>query len=378
MHAESTPHESSTGHTGAEPTFGDLLRFLWARRVRLLSSFLFLAGVSVVGLLLWHFVISRPVVEGTLDLKFRGIERHEYPSGKKFSIEDIRSPQVLAHARTNAGLPSGTAIQDLYVGVEIVPIIPAEVQARWQKQDRDGSRREEFLSHEFRLRVHPKGLTKDQSVPLLTALVKAYQDEVKFEQESALRRVADLSTLNPAELAQKIDPWDLPTLLRERETAFQRQLDALIAESRDFRDAKFRISFRDVGSDLATWDETQLAALTAFTYGSHLVRDRDLMIKRLGRRIEELNIQLKQLNGEAEQATTLVESLDRSKPLLAGALTGRDGSPLIDASALEKLVRSDYVGPVVRRIGDLLRQARETEAERARCQLQLTILSRAG
>lgn len=376
MQAESAPHEPSTHHMEAEPTFGNLLRFLWARRVRLVSIFLAFAGVSAVGLLLWRFVISRPVVEGTLDLSFRGIERHEYPSGRKFSVEDIRSPQVLSRARANAGLPSGTAIQDLYVGIEITPVIPSEVQARWRKQDRDGTRREEFLPHDFRLRVHPKGLTNDQAVQLLPALVKAYQDEVKFEQESALLRVSDFSTLNLADLIKSYDTWDLPMLFRDREAAFRQQIETLTKESHEFQDPRFGFSFRDIGADLSTWRDTRLEALTAFIYKGRFVRDRDLVMKRLQQRIDELNVRVRQTSGEAEQSTKLLEALDRSKPLLAGPLTNRDGAPLVDSTALEKLVRSDYVGPVVKRVTELHKQAKELEAEKSRAERELAMLSK--
>ena len=376
MQPENTPHEPAARQPGEEPTFGDLLHFLWARRVHLVSIFLVLAGVFAVGLLLWRFVISRPVVEGTLDLKFRGIERHEYPSGKNFSIEDIRSPEVLSRAHTNAGVPSSTAVQDLYVGVEITPVIPPEVQARWRKQDRDGVKREEFFPHDFRIRVHPKGLTSDQSVQFLPALVKAYQDEVKFEQESALRRVSDFSTLSPADLVKSYDSWDLPMLLRDREAAFRQQIETLTKESRDFQDPRFGLSFRDVGADLATWRDTRLEALTAFIYKGRFVRDRDLMMKRLQQRLDELDVQVRQISGEAEQSTKLLEALDRSKPLLAGPLTNRDGAPLVDSTALEKLVRSDYVGPVVKRVTELHKQAKELEAEKSRTARELEMLSK--
>ena len=359
-----------------DPSFGDLLHFLWARRVRLLSIFLISAGIFGIGLLSWRFLSANPVVEGTLDLSFRGIERHEYPSGKKFSVEDIRSPQILSRARQNAGLPSSTALQDLYVGVEITPVIPAEVQARWRKQDREGSKREEFLPHDFRLRVHPKGLTNNQSVQLLAALVKAYQDDVKFEQESALRRVSDFATLSLADLIKSYDSWDLPMLFRDREEAFRRQIEALTKESHDFQDPRFGFSFRDIGADLATWRDTRLEALTAFIYKGRFVGDRDLMTKRLQQRIDELDVQVRQISGEAEQSTRLLEALDRSKPLLAGPLTNRDGAPLVDSTALEKLVRSDYVGPVVKRVTELHKQAKELEAEKSRAGQELAMLSK--
>lgn len=370
--------DQPTGHENPmdEPTFGDLLRFLWSRRIRLTALFILFFGISFAGLLLWRFLIARQVAEGTLSLTFRGIERHEYPSGRKFSVEDIRSPQVLTRARANAGLPADVPIGRLYVGTEITPVIPAEVQARWRKQDRDGTKHEEFFPQEFRVRVSPAALQGDQRLQFLSAIAKAYQDEVRFEQQSALRRVADFSSLSPAELVKNYDTWDLPNLLRERERTFRQQVEALVKESREFRDPKFGLSFRDVANDLQTWRDTRLEELTAFIYRGRVVRDRDLMVKRLQQRSDELDVEQRQINGEAEQSTKLIESLDRSKPLLAGPLTNRDGAPLVDSTALEKLVRSDYVGPVVKRITELHQKAQEIQAERSRVERELGLLSK--
>ena len=222
--------------------------------------------------------------------------------------------------------------------------------------------------------MNPDGLKPDQRLQFLSALTKAYQDDVRFEQQSALRRVADLSTQSAADLVKNYDTWDLPNLLQERERAFRLQLDALVKESREFRDPKFGLSFRDVANDLQTWRDTRLEEITAFIYKGRVVRDRDLMVKRLQQRIESLNIEIQQLNGEAEQSTKLIEGLDRSKPLLAGPLTNRDGAPLVDSTALEKLVKSDYVGPVVKRITELHQKAKEIEADRSRAERELAIL----
>src|ERR1019366_2151783 len=123
--------------------------------------------------------------------------------------------------------------------------------------------------------------------------------------------------------------------------------------------------------------DTRLEALTAFIYKGRFVRDRELVMKRLQQRIDELDVQVRQISGEAEQSTKLLEALDRSKPLLAGPLTNRDGAPLVDSTALEKLVRSDYVGPVVKRITELHKQAKETEAEKTRVEREIAILGRA-
>lgn len=371
----STSRENQSVAVGGEPSFGDLVRFLWSRRVRLATLSFMIAGVLGVSLLLWRFLIARQVAEGTLSLTFRGMERHEYPSGRKFSFEDIRSPQVLTRARENAGLAGKVEIRTLYVGTEITPVIPSEVQARWRKQDRDGVRREEYFPQDFRIRVNPGLLTGDQKLQFLSAVVRAYQDDVKFEQAASLRRTADFSKMSPAELIQNYDTWDLPTLLGERERSLRHQIEALVLESRDFSDPQFNMTFRDIGNDLATWRDTRLEALTAFIYRGRVVKDRDLMLKRLQQRLGELDVLVQQLNGEADQSTKLVEALDRGKPVLAGPLTNRDGAPLVDSTALERLVKSDYVGPVVKRITELHKQAKETEAEKARVAKEIAILS---
>jgi hypothetical protein len=102
------------------------------------------------------------------------------------------------------------------------------------------------------------------------------------------------------------------------------------------------------------------------------------MARRLQERLESLDTQAKMLNGEAEQSTKLIESMDRTKPFLAGSLTNRDGAPLIDTTALEKLVRSDYIGPVVKRITELHKQAKEIEAERRRVEQEVALLAKPG
>ena len=122
-------HDPNVGpaHAIDEPSFSDLLRFLWRRRVKLTALFLLFFGISLAGILLWRFLIARQIAEGTLSLTFRGIERYEYPSGRKFSIEDIRSPQVLLRARASSGLPASVALDRLSVGTEITPVIPSEI-----------------------------------------------------------------------------------------------------------------------------------------------------------------------------------------------------------------------------------------------------------
>lgn len=357
------------------PTVGDLLRYLWGRRVRLLLLFVLLSGLGGVALVAWWIFGTRSA-HGVIALGFRGIERHEYPSGRTFTIEDIRSPKVLTRALDDVGLPPERVdLQEIYRGIDLVPIVPASVVERWKKQDRDGARREEFLPSEFALDVHPDGLDDAQRVRLLYAIVKAYQGQVKYEQEAELQRVS-ASSLPAAQLTTLYDYWDIPLLLRARADDLSTRLQVLIRESQNFRDTEVNLSFLEVDRELEIWRDTRLETLAAVVHRERLVKDPDAMRRRLEERQANLDIELRRITGQIESIAKLLEVVGQPKPVLAGQTAVREGTPLLDTNALEKILRSDYVGPVVQRSIVLQQAAASTAAAQERVQHELALLGK--
>jgi hypothetical protein len=357
------------------PTVGDLLRYLWGRRVRLLLLFVLLSGVGGIGLLGWWLFAPRSA-HALVVLGFRGIERHEYPTGKSFSIEDLRSPKVLARALDEVGLPAGsTDLEELYRGIDIVPIVPITVVERWKKQARDGTKREEYLPSEFALEVRPKNLDDTERVQLLYALVKAYQEEVKYEQEAELQRMA-AAKLPVIGLTTLYDYWDIPLLLRAQADLLATRLAVLIRDSQNFRDPEANLGFRDVNRELETWRDTRLETLAAVVHRERLVKDPDAMLRRLEERRANLDIELTRINAQVESATRLLEVVGQPQAVLAGQAAQREGAPLLDVPALEKILRSDYVGPVVSKMLLLQQEAAATAAARMRVQHEIELLGK--
>jgi hypothetical protein len=105
-----------------------------------------------------------------------------------------------------------------------------------------------------------------------------------------------------------------------------------------------------------------------------LVRNRDIVMQRIQYRIQDLDIQIKQETQEANDAIHLLGVIDRPNALLAGQLNNKDGIPVVDASALDKLIRSDYVGPVVQRVSNLQQSIQAKESDKARLEKQLSWL----
>jgi len=361
-------------HDTVPPTVGDLLRYLWGRRVRLLVLFVLLSGVGGVGLLGW-WIFGPRSAHAVIALGFRGIERHEYPSGKSFAIEDIRAPKVLTRALEDVGLDPGSyELQEVYRGIDLVPVVPSSVVERWKRQDREGTKREEFLPNEFALDVRPKGLDDAERVRLLYALLKAYQGQVKYEQQAELQRVAT-STMPVEQLTTLYDYWDIPLLLRAQADDLSARLAVLIRESHNFRDPTVNLSFLEVDRELDTWRDTRLEALSAVVHRERLVKDPEAMLRRLEERRGNLEIELQRIDRQVEATTKLLEVVEQPKSFLASQTSQRDGAPLVDMSTLDKILKSDYVGPVVVRARELHEEAAQTAAATERVRREIALLA---
>jgi hypothetical protein len=368
--------DSFEGEDYEGPGLLDGIRFLYTHRLRLAVRFLVFFGLGILAIAFIR--LSTPtVVQGTLSLTFRGMERFEYPSGKKFSVEDFRSPDLLSKALADAGVAQAKwDLKKLAAQTFITPVIPPDIQNRWKKADKDGTKKEEYYPNEFNIGFQIESLANGQLVRLFDALTENYRKQVKYEQEAALKFVGE-NDFSYDKLASSYDFWDIPGLFQNSSGLLDSQLSTLIAESLLYADAKYQMSFRKIANNLHTWQITRLQPMEALTYEGHLVKNRDIMLQRIQYRLGDIDIQIKQKTREASEAERLLGIISKPNALLAGQLNSRDGTPLVDASALDKLIKSDYVGPVVTRISRLQAETQALEAERARLQKQLAALPKA-
>src|SRR5664280_1292579 len=102
MERSADAHQAEFVEESPPPTIGDAVRYLWDRRVRLAKYFLGMLALGVVGTLAWSFARER-VAEATMSLGFKGIEKGEYPNGRKFAIADVSSPKILQEALREIG-----------------------------------------------------------------------------------------------------------------------------------------------------------------------------------------------------------------------------------------------------------------------------------
>ena len=255
--------------------------------------------------------------------------------------------------------------------------MPGEIQARWKKQEKDGAKKEEYYPNEFTLGIQVDGLTKAQRLRLFDDRAPIPgTDQIRAEGGLEFRQCAGDSYEKLA--TTTYDFWDVPSLFLDTYHSLTGPLSSLIVESLQYQEPKYQLSFREIAKQLNTWYYTRLQALEALTYQGRLVKNRDIMLQRIQYRIEDIEIQIQQKKRKPLKPNAFLGLIDRPKALLAGQLSTEKGLPMVDISALDRLIKSDYVGPVVDRISKLQQDAQSLETEKSRLQKQLEWLPKAN
>lgn len=347
-----------------ELDLADIARFFHVNRLRLIGYFSLFLVVGLGALFAWRF--TRPLkVQGRLVLSFKGIEKGEYPDGRKFSIGTLRSPDVVRAALMDTKLAGDRAAASrLSPDVEIAPVIPRSVAAKWTKQDKDGSPREEYFPSEYAVSFALAGLPREAGVRLFKALVRRYRDQEKDMESSALR----LATKNIQSdyylgLLQdsSYEYEDIPRIFDASVAPLNASLGVMFGNAAD---PVVQAGLKGVQNDLTAWSTTRLETLKALASAAGIVKNRETASARVRYRLNENNILIQQKTGEIADAFKLLAAVQKPQPLLIGQ--GGKDSAAPDAAALEHLIGGNYVSPVVKRIADLQQETKALEAEKIR------------
>jgi len=196
----------------------DLLHFFWRKRAKI-------ASYAGMGLALWVsvyailFMRAPRSAEALVELTFRGMERGEYPSGRKLLSDDFRDPAALVKALKDARIePDQLSPAQLSSSLFVVPIVPTEIQAAWKTQSQGGIQPEDFHPFEFRIAVRADALSDAQRLDLVNAVIRRYREYLKDDLKS-YRTISGLTSLTHAQILEQYDSWTVPVVLRRcRET----------------------------------------------------------------------------------------------------------------------------------------------------------------
>lgn len=354
----------------------DIVRFFYANGSKLITYFSLLMLVGLSGVFVWRS--TRPLkVQGRLVLSFKGIEKGEYPDGRKFSIENLRSPDIIGQALVDAKIATDqAAASKLSVDVEIKPIVPKAVAMRWAKQDKEGAPRDDYFPNEFAVTLALGDLPRDRGLLLFDSIVKRYQEREKAAQLSSLRITGNGSQSNfYGNLLQ--DPnYDYGDILRILDSSVG-PLNASISQilGNDL-DPALQIGLKDIQNDLSVWSVTHLETLKAMTYGGGIVKNKEVSAARVRYRLSDYSIQIRQKTEEISEAFKLLAAVQKPQPMLVGQLGKETLSPA-DSSALDRLINNNYVAPLVRRISDLQHETKALEAEKMRLERDAALIAQA-
>jgi hypothetical protein len=355
------------------PGLMDAARYLYRLRGKLVTRAAIIFAIGILAFVYMFFRAPR-YVEGTVSLGFRGIEKGEYPNGRTFSVEDFRRADVLDRALAGAGIPGGRVSRDnLAAHVYVTPVIPESIQSRWRSDEAE----EEYYPSEFRISISAAGLTNAEHVKLFNGLVSTYLETVEADQKSG-KSLTHLPDVDYDRFVAGHEYWDIPELLLQTSRSLSEKLSSAITESTQCPDSTYQLSFRGVAKKLETWEQIRLHALQAIIYQGPPARNRDLIVQRTQYRIENLDIRLRKSAQHVNEALRLLEILDQPRALASGQLSSTQGLSPVDVAALDKLIKSDYMGPVVEKISTLQERMQAAETEKDMLAKQLSWLPKSS
>lgn len=355
-----------------EIDIGEIIRSLYLMRRRLLKSFFLFFSVGLLGFGFWQY--SRPkTAVAHLVLGFKGIEKGEYPGRNKFSTDDIRAPYILDAALADVRIPRDS-MNNLRGSIGIVPVIPSNITAQWKKTNNDGGRREEYFPNEFDISMGLNTLPDAKGLQLLDAILRRYRERVKLEQVATFQFVSDWSKTSPEQFLEKYDYWDIPEILNQDVELMSSYLNQLSVDAPDYENPTLQFLFQDIRKDLNIWSATHLNLLRAMASTGRFLKNKDLVLMKIRYRLETLSIEIRQRQGEIAENMKLIETLQ--KPQRTLALTTADKTEL-DSSAVDRLLKNDYIAPLVKRIMTLQQETKTLEAEQSHLAKAVVVIAKA-
>ena len=323
-------------------TVSDYWRILQKWKTFILAMVL-IAVVLSSGIVLLKYPIKY-VTESTIELNFKGIEKHTYPDESPFAQDQIIAPAILAKVvDTLKSVIDETQLNKLRDSIGIRAITPPEIQEKiaQAKKRNDAfeyspnqfvvsftTRRHEILGPQVRERI-------------LLAIVDEFRKdfEHKFSEEP-------LVVINFADnMIEKYDYVDVLETLSVKLSNILTFLDAKIQDAGFFRSARTGLSFIDIKNDVQLMESLELGNLEAIIKNGLLTKNKDTLINKYRHKIRSIDFAMRKKEGEAAVARDLLQAMqtaERYDVKTSSAPRNGETNIVIDSSLIKNLIKNDY------------------------------------
>lgn len=344
--------------------------FARLRRGMLLTFGLCLLGLAAAAVLFTAAGLFQDVTTSSrVVFSFPGFEKGEYPDKSKFSLDDIRSPEIIAEALKRKGLDATEETQGkVRAALSIEGIIPDSVIKERDKQRAAGQTPRVYLPDEYTLTLSlPRtfALTPRQRELLLSEIVSVYKE--KF-----IRTYVALP-LNAGKAFESLagaDYFDYELVLRRESQNIDTFLTQMTETARAFRSPRTNLTFNDLLKQSQLFTQIRLNEVLGLIRRDGLSKDRNLAMVKMDYYLKTLGDE-EHLAVEQEKVVQalLKQTQEREQNYALGvkSQTGqqRNDALVVDQGLVDSLLVNDAYNFLVRQSLEASLKTRKIQSEMA-------------
>ena len=317
---------------------------------------LIIVAVGVLSSYLFSLKDVQSITEALIQFNFSGIEKHLYPDGKEFDLNDLIAPDILYDIAKTIKDPKLSRLFSKnprsYLFVD--PLIPVEVAALAQEMKKVQKKTLFFLPNQYYLRfIQP--VFGPFPYEVRKQILYTDMDLFKNKFLDAYVRRPLLAIDLPESVLSQNDYIDAFQILSNQANTYIGFLNTMVSTAGYYRSPRTGKTFVDLQASMKNLKEIELPGVESIIYYFYLSKQKDFLLTKTQFKIKQME---KQRQKKAmETATTndlLKQVLEKDKGSSSSALrsAGSNTQFVFDSSNLDKRNEREYISMLVRRALD--------------------------
>ena len=312
-----------------------------------------IVGACIVIGGIYILINASSVSECKVALTFSGIDKHEYPNGKKFEMNDLIPSDAAIQAANVIQNPQKRKIFErnpksfLFVD----PFIPIEVQEKAIEMKKVKKETLYYLPNQYYIRFVQKlagPISGRERKQILYSLVQSF--EHRFYEDYVDRQLLTFEL--PQTLIKNSDYIDSFDVLNNTTDNYMGFINKRIEIAGYFQSTKTGKSFVDLQTELKNLRDIDLIGVDSLIYYYRLSKYKDFLLTKTQYKIKRMEQAREKKMLETEMVNNLLKQVlekDKSGANTAMSLGTPNTQIVLDADTIDKLNQKEYLNLLIKR-----------------------------
>jgi capsular polysaccharide biosynthesis protein len=296
---------------------------------------------------------TNSVSGGKVALTFIGIDKHEYPNGVKFDMNDLISSDATTEVAKIIKDPNKRKMfeKNPRAFLFVDPFIPIEVQEMALEMKKVQKKSMVYLPNQYYVRFIQKlggPFNGRERTKIVYGLIQSFEN--RFYDDFVNRPLLALElTQNLSKNSDYIDSYEVLNNIANNYMGF---LDKQIEVAGYFRSAKTGKSFVDLQTELKNMIDIDLLGVDSLIYYYRLSKYKDFLLTKTQYKVRQMEKEREKKMMESEMANNLLKQVlenDKGRSNTAMPMGTPNSQIVVDADTIEKLNQKEYLNLLIKR-----------------------------